>query len=371
MVYPVSGPFFKLTYPGPFSELRRTWYRQKRPYNIPLGFELVHTTGFIDQPDLGPRAKIPIRDLPWLADESAGALNPIEDQLGALARDKLWSKVKGKHTAALGTSLAEVSESVAMVADRAASIAKAYKALKRGRLGDLWDALALKDTTSRARARRVNDRVQKKRVDVANGFLELQFGWLPLIQDIHDAIDTLQNAEYRIGPVSASARHTWREVDHVDDSQHTRHRVTTGLMVTRIAATISVSNPNVALANSLGLVNPATVVWNVIPFTYLINWFVPVEQFLNSYSCDWGFNSSSPYYTRFRQGRWEQSFYWKGGNQQYNSPLETCYGHSVFRGFYGTTPPHVLGRVKLPGGDLLGKASTSVATLVQQLAKRK
>lgn len=49
-------------------------------------------------------------------------------------------------------------------------------------------------------------------------------------------------------------------------------------------AEIKVTNPNLYLANRLGLTNPASVVWELIPFSFVVDWFVNVSDFLNQFS---------------------------------------------------------------------------------------
>ena len=45
-----------------------------------------------------------------------------------------------------------------------------------------------------------------------------------------------------------------------------------------------ISSPNSLKANQLGLVNPASVAWELIPFSFLVDWFLPVGKFLESYT---------------------------------------------------------------------------------------
>lgn len=47
---------------------------------------------------------------------------------------------------------------------------------------------------------------------------------------------------------------------------------------------MSVSDPNLYLANQLGFVNPLTVIWETIPFSFLLDWVSNVSQFLAQYS---------------------------------------------------------------------------------------
>ncbi len=60
---------------------------------------------------------------------------------------------------------------------------------------------------------------------------------------------------------------------------------------------VTISNPNLYLANNLGLANPAIVVWELIPFSFVVDWFVTVGQFLENGSAWLGLTVTKPYTT--------------------------------------------------------------------------
>jgi hypothetical protein len=373
MVAPFVGPIYTGSTSNPYNVWSKMSFTQRQPISRPLPHYSHRAIGYATNENTGEISPLSIPFAPfWSYDKGGAQYANIVSFLEAQAYDKLWAKVHGKHTASLGTSLAEVSESAAMVANRVGSISKAYTALKRGRIGDLWDALALKDPVSRARAKRVNSRVQKKRVDLANGFLELEFGWRPMIQDIYDAINVIQKASLRTGFTSGKAMHrVHEEYSRMEDGGFRHTRRETGLIAVSMGCKITTINPNVALANLLGLVNPATVAWNVTPFSYLVNWFIPVDRFLNSFSNDWGYTVALVWVTHFRRVDMFDNAVIVANPEAFNSSQDV-YSYTHWRDYAPSLPiPSLFSRVKLPGGDLFGKASTSVAVLVQQLSQRK
>jgi len=54
-----------------------------------------------------------------------------------------------------------------------------------------------------------------------------------------------------------------------------------------------VDNPNLWLANRLGLINPATVIWDLIPWSFVVNMFVNVNQMVSSVTDEVGLNISN------------------------------------------------------------------------------
>lgn len=48
-----------------------------------------------------------------------------------------------------------------------------------------------------------------------------------------------------------------------------------------VQAEVSISDPILYRTNQLGLVNPAAVAWELVPFSFLVDWFIGVGSWLN------------------------------------------------------------------------------------------
>jgi hypothetical protein len=125
--------------------------------------------------------------------------------------------------------------------------------------------------------------LKKKAHAFADNFLELHFGWSPLIGDIYSAAGVLQGP-IPLGTVEASAtvRDTYDSDSTLGFSRTTIWRE--DVVRCKISVHASVSNPNLWLANRLGLINPATVLWDAIPFSFVAGWLWNIEQMLTQYS---------------------------------------------------------------------------------------
>lgn len=135
----------------------------------------------------------------------------------------------------------------------------------------------------------------------ANNYLEFHFGWSPLLADIGNAVEVMQN---RTPPfkVKGKARTTTRRTTQIEpDAKETwRHEIECAV---RIEARVEVSNPNLYLANQMGFVNPATVAWELVPYSFVIDWFVNVSDVLGSATDYMGLTLMDPFYTTLSRDR--------------------------------------------------------------------
>jgi len=65
---------------------------------------------------------------------------------------------------------------------------------------------------------------------------------------------------------------------------------------------LSVENPNLFAAGQLGLVNPAVVLFDRYPLSFVLNWFWPIQQWMASWTDFVGLRLEAPYTTKFISG---------------------------------------------------------------------
>lgn len=362
MVTPVTGPFISLYHPTvPPRAIwdYRNWYRQHKPYDRPL--PLIRASGVQHWNDASV----------WLPFE-AGLYSSLISSDGApsvsfpsarrarfaayqVGYDRFVSRIKAGKSASLGVTLAEISESAHMIQARAHSLVNSVIAVKNRDFGLLYRSLFL-DKSGRDKARKI---VTKKKVlrDFSSVYLELIFGWRPLVEDIGSCVEVLQRG-FRTGKIVSKAKFEFHDEDPLFLG------FANGTIAARFEAWIKTSNPNIRLANELGFINPAQVAWDVIPFSFLVNWFVPVSQFLGSYSAFWGIelsNASITYLTNVESSSFT-----------FSTPVTgMMFGYKVERELYASPPvPKFTSRIRLKDANLFGKAASSVALLIQQLTQR-
>lgn len=208
------------------------------------------------------------------------------DHVDNMALARFNGKLR-KGSASLGVTLASWTQSREMIVKRLSDVRnpleKAYRRLR-------GDTRALRH-------------LRHKRDPLANEVLETEFGWRPLFGDIHAALVTV--CEDAIPPqwvtgrgeVSVDERFPWRR--NGDFVRYKQDWI--GTYRTSYGAKVSISNPNLWLLNRLGLINPATVAWDLVPWSFVVNMFVNTNAMLNQFTDEVGLSVSERSITRTRK----------------------------------------------------------------------
>lgn len=179
---------------------------------------------------------------------------------------KLREAVAGSEFNA-GVSLAESNKALAMITNSATRIYAAWYHGKRGN----WAA---------ARQYLVNGTPYQKirQKSVANNWLELQYGWLPLLKDAENGAKFLAH-QYSVPPqqvirLSVKAKGTAGNVGMPYNSDGWGN---VNVYTRKSIKAIIKEKDIVALA---GLKDPASVAWELLPYSFVLDWFTPIGDFL-------------------------------------------------------------------------------------------
>jgi len=178
----------------------------------------------------------------------------------------------GGATASLGASLGESKQTTKMFAQKASRFLSGYHALRRK---DYGTALALFTTGKTGGAgRSINAS------DVGGAWLEMQYGWKPLLQDLHDVYHVI-NKTTEVGTVvrgvgygKRSAKGSFRQGSIIMDWE--------AKSSARTVLLSKVTNSRAYLLQSLGLINPASIAWELVPYSFVIDWFMPIGATLEA-----------------------------------------------------------------------------------------
>jgi hypothetical protein len=204
--------------------------------------------------------------------------NVMTDALPGL-RNRCYAKLVDEigKGAQLGTALAELGESYEMIYRRARTLRKAFNALRRFDLPDVARQLALPDDVRRNAERKVS-----KRNLLSSNWLEYWLGWAPSVADIAQAVDVIQREipykKFKVA-VTTNVSTQWGELKSDQDFQFASSSIRG---VLGYFGKVRVTNPNLYLAQQMGLVNPFLTGFQLLPLSFIVNWFVNLEQVLGS-----------------------------------------------------------------------------------------
>jgi HPt (histidine-containing phosphotransfer) domain-containing protein len=276
-----------------------------------------------------------------------------------------------KDSAQNANNALEAGQSIRQIAQHVATIAKSVEAVKHGDIAGAARALGVSISGSKA------DKIKKRAKQASDRWLELHFGWEPLVQDIGTNIDILQGtgkSSPKISKVVTRSSANFRGshsvpfptspgggyVDYGQDSYEC-------WMGVRMYGQASVENPNVAIANQMGFVNPLSVAWEAVPFSFVVDWFSNVGQCISAMSDMWGFSLTHARTSTF--SAISQSRLWTRSSN--TGRLVKNEFHMVTRTKVGRATGILAPTIHVTPfkGFGLARGATAISLLVQQLGK--
>lgn len=152
--------------------------------------------------------------------------------------------------------------------------------------------------------------------DIANQWLSLQYGWKPLLSDSYDIVNSLHKREMnRLVTFRASSRHSMKRPSDSSwafDPWGKNHgvRQTTAINKYMIRAW---PNSSFAEPAALGFTNPLTVLWEVTPWSFVVDWFLPIGRYLEQFSAAHGWDFHDGCVSTLVKSNEQASYSVKGG----------------------------------------------------------
>lgn len=229
-------------------------------------------------------------------------------------RDKIWNDSQ----VLIAVDTAERNKTLSMIAKNFLKLADAARALKRGRYKTAASILALDrvPTAVRRQKRRRKKKgswgrpeVARPMKDLAALWLEYRYGWLPLYYSIHGLMQDLDlppdpfwmESRARVYP-----KLDWNETYF----QHSYECWVRG----HAKAKVKVTNPSLATLQRYGLLNPALVAWELVPFSFVLDWVLPIGSYLENLTAFSGLGLSDISYTTAQ--RQKQTVYRLSGGKR-------------------------------------------------------
>lgn len=250
----VSGPGGSVK-----SRMSRVWYRNgKGPY-VPHEFTFTCAQVLRDVPG--------DTNINWSVNSGgAGTLtgdaNVLENELYVKLRSKAYTQFQG------GAFVGQLGQTLTMLGDLTRAVRSPMKTL-----GGLM-----------RRASR-NKRGVPVLKDVSEGILLFNYGIKTFMQDMYDLMTVLQRPYPRF-KVKASVTQQ-QLVAYVPATGTSRTRSSVEVRATATLSggfTMVVTNPNLFAAEQMGLLNPASIAWELFPFSFVVDWFLQIGDYFNSWS---------------------------------------------------------------------------------------
>lgn len=271
----------------------------------------------------------------------------------------------------LGVYFGEMGETFDMIADRAKTLLGAYKAFKKGQVRRGLKILGAPAPRKGSRLPTWRDASK----DTGALWLEYWFGWAPLVNDIYKGCELLSKGLLKKKSLKGvSGQNFVASCDYgtIEVNLMKVTEIATVRYICKYQAEVEVVNPNLHLAQRLGLTNPAAVVWELIPFSFLIDWFVNVGDVVGSWDPVMGVSFQRAFVTRYLQASVSHKRETLGNKVPHlgiYQMSEVTHEYFMCQRTLGVTPPKVRLRLDWPSLSQT-RAATSISLLVQGLSSR-
>lgn len=222
------------------------------------------------------------------------------DEANSIALAKLLSSLTEERTQwNMAVTLGEARETARLLANTASRLAHGYFAFRKGKISESWRILRGRkhvpvshQFNHRMLKRRAKDKNWKD--DVSSAWMEYTYAWTPLLSDIDSAAKYLAEKHVRgyfpVQEVSRAhrLRYPFVSKNHGGAPWYSYQVDLYDFVMSSCRYTYEVT-PNWAYAGGkpstleeLGFTDPATLAWELLPLSFVVDWFVNVGQVLES-----------------------------------------------------------------------------------------
>lgn len=195
----------------------------------------------------------------------------------------------------LSTNFAERKQMEHLFIDTLSDIADTVRNFRKKASKKIWEAVKREGTRDR----------RGKLVKVPQKWLELQYGWNPLLDDLKNTGNLLaehdKKNKYRIlvhSNVKQSYKKHWIKGSHIASHiwQDVTDEVTQNV---KMMLCYQLNNPLTRSLSELGITNPADLIWEEIPYSFVVDWVLPIGNWLQTFDADFGLSFQGGSVTEF------------------------------------------------------------------------
>jgi hypothetical protein len=295
--------------------------------------------------------------------ESVGAFPALPGYLLPRAEIQALERLKNQKVN-LAQAFAEREQTARLFSSAATKIARSVAAYRQRNPKKIWDLIVGSEGV-RGRS-------------IPRSWLELQYGWKPLMSDVYGSADALREAEgdgkaYRVTVHGSAVENTpvaWKKTPDVTGVIYVNVRGNCKQQV-RVRLDYVLENPLLASLASIGVTNPVALAWELLPYSFVVDWFTPLGDWISSMDAALGYSFLGGTNTVYRR-LVESGSGWSGSGKVPGNPYVSFIGlgnpsysrnsFTMTRGVYSTSPLPRFPGIKNPLST--GHVANALALLV-------
>lgn len=184
----------------------------------------------------------------------------------------------------LAVTLAEAHKTAHHVAMTAVRLADAYRSLRKFHLGDFFSALGITKKISVGAHRKMRDAYERdSKAFASKTWLEYSYGWKPLLKDVYDSAEALAElaVEHQYVVRQATARFSTELAKDTgftgsSSSMWEYRKYSRSKRGCFLKVKYRIPSSSISPAKAFGLENPLSVAWELVPFSFVADWFIPI-----------------------------------------------------------------------------------------------
>ena len=276
-------------------------------FHTPLGYSRSGTKAMIDEPVVVSTARI-ISDRPvqWRDEVTliSTIFNMVEIDVpgGAGTGQNAWDQSQTEALnglqasyAGMGANLGQARQTINEMAKSAQTLGELLHFAKSGQYGALY-----------RRFRNlfgISNKANQK--DIAGLWLAYIYGWKPLVHDLYE-LQKLVHADLQKQPRIKSTG--YGNESYSSESSSDSKWIKRGIRKHSARCVLfgKIVNPLAYQLASAGLANPYSIAWELVPFSFVLDWFIPIGNTLQAITATVGLEPDGGYITMKSE---QSSFY--------------------------------------------------------------
>lgn len=253
------------------------------------------------------------------ADKPPSILPPWPSYLEDTAVDKALLALSNQQVQ-LGENYAERREATEMISHRVGQVSDSVLNFKRKFPKDWATVKRLGENGARG---------------IPNSWLETQYGWVPLLLDVKGVIDVMKHRDSDYDTFRVTVHGKTHDVvsqaviapsGAVNNFVHN----TVTRFFCHVRLDYVMDTPAYHQLQELNLLDPVAIAWNLVPYSFVVDWFLPIGNYLQELTADAGYRFLGGSVSRYMvvDVRGDGQLTNSGGYSVISSDVNPAFGHN-------------------------------------------